>query len=67
MIDRSHYSQIENEIRHQMSLVIAVLQPYARGSGGFVDWDDVRTALRTAAHALERAKLAAGHKLPPTR
>jgi hypothetical protein len=67
MTDRSRYAQVENEIRHQMSLVISVLQPYARSRGGFVDWDDLRAAIRTAAHGLERAQLAADHKLPPTR
>jgi hypothetical protein len=35
MTDRARYSQVEAEIRQQMGLVIQILQPYARSSGGF--------------------------------
>jgi hypothetical protein len=66
MTDRTRYAQVENEIRSQMSLVIQVLRPYAQSSGSFVDWEDLRAALRTAAHALEKAQTAADHRLPPT-
>jgi hypothetical protein len=67
MTDRAHYAQVEAEIREQMSLVIQVLRPYAQSRGAFNDWDDLREALRAAEHALEKASLAANHRLPPTR
>jgi hypothetical protein len=66
MTDRSHYRATEDEIRSQMSIIIQVLRPYAQSSGGFVNWDDVRAAIRAAEHALEKASLAANHRLPPT-
>jgi hypothetical protein len=66
-VDRSRYAQVEADIRHQMSVVIQCLRPYAQSHGSFNDWDDLRTALAVASHALERAVLAADHKLPPTR
>jgi hypothetical protein len=67
MTDRSRYAQVESEIRSQMSIIIQVLRPYAQSSGGFNDWNDLRSALRAAEHALEKALTAADHKLPPTR
>jgi hypothetical protein len=67
MVDRSHYGQVENEIREKMSVVIGVLRPYAQSAGNFHDWNDVRAALYAARHALEKALMAANHKLPPTR
>jgi hypothetical protein len=67
MVDRSYYYQVENEIRAQMALVIQILRPYAQSSGGFNDWNDVRTALNAAQHALEKALTAANYRLPPTR
>jgi hypothetical protein len=67
MNDRSRYAQVENDIRQQMGLVIQVLQPYARSSGQFNDWDDLRVAIRLARQYVERAELLADHKLPPVR
>jgi hypothetical protein len=66
MTDRSHYAQVEADIRQQMSLVIQVLRPYAQSSGPFNDWNDLRAAINAAMHALERAQSAADHRLPPT-
>jgi hypothetical protein len=66
MTDRSRYAQLENDIRQQMGLVIQVLQPYARSSGPFNDWDDLRVAIKLARQYIERAELLADHRLPPT-
>jgi hypothetical protein len=66
MTDRSHYAPIENEIRQQMGMAIAVMQPYARSAGHFNDWEDLRHAIRLAKQYVERAELLADHKLPPT-
>jgi hypothetical protein len=66
MTDRTRYAPIENEIRQQLLQAISYAQPYARSSGGFVDWDDLRAAIRLVKHAIERAELLADHKLPPT-
>jgi hypothetical protein len=66
MTDGSRYAPIENEIRQQMGLVIQVLQPYARSSGPFNDWDDLRVAIKLARQYVERAELLAYHGLPPT-
>jgi hypothetical protein len=66
MIDRSHYAPIENEIRSQLAMVIQILQPYARSSGPFNDWRDLRTAIGIALQYVERAQLLANHRLPPT-
>jgi hypothetical protein len=67
MTARCRYAPVENEIREKMSIVIECLRPYAQSHGSFVDWNDLREALRAAEHALERAALLANHKLPPTR
>jgi hypothetical protein len=66
MTDRSRYAPIENEIREQLNQVLAIVQPYARSHGGFVNWNDLREAIRLAMHAMERAQLLADHRLPPT-
>jgi hypothetical protein len=66
MTDRARYAQIENEIRQNMAIAIQILRPYAQSAGSFNDWNDLRSAITTAMHALERAQLAADHKLPPT-
>jgi hypothetical protein len=66
MTDRSHYAQVENDIRSQMGLVIQVLRPYAQSSGSFNDWQDLRHAIRLARQYIERAELLTDHRLPPT-
>jgi hypothetical protein len=65
MIDR--YSAVEDEIRAQMDMAIRVLAPYARSSGPFHDWGDLRHAIKLALQYVERAELLADHKLPPSR
>jgi hypothetical protein len=67
MTDRTRYAPIEDEIREQLSQMITIARPYAQSRGGFNDWNDLRTAIRMAMHACERAQLLADHKLPPTR
>jgi hypothetical protein len=65
MTDRDRYIPVENEIREQLSQVLSIVQPYARSRGHFNDYTDLRTAIRLAQHALERAQLLADHRLPP--
>jgi hypothetical protein len=43
-------------IREQLSMVIAILRPYAMSSGAFHDLVDLRVAIESAEVALERAR-----------
>jgi hypothetical protein len=57
---------VDDEIREQLLNALAILRPYARSHGKFVNLPDLRTAIGLAQHAIDRAELLANYRLPPT-
>jgi hypothetical protein len=60
-------TSVDDEIRAQLLNILAILQPYARSYGKFVNLPDLRVAISLAQHAIDKAELLADHRLPPKR